>query len=1524
MNAAGFTGRRGRHTCVNGGRRWMHGWRAIAAVLVALVGVSHAQTNPCDLLMGGTYDAATGTCYLRYGNNKSVTLDVPEGIDTLDVYLQGGSGGGTFANMNHVLGGQGGRVRGRVGVTPGQQLHIVTGYIDWSSGGSGGGFAGCGGGGGGGRASGMFDGNRAHSNQALLVAGGGGGAAASNGCRHYFGTTGGHSFNNRTNISWSYLGSRGGSGQRGSDQYGADATNGGGTGGGGSPGGAGGSGGTSSSKSTIGRGGGSAYRDGRVADYAFSTRAQFKDVEDNAPMASIRYNAGVSATHVRRDPKTPSQHSNASHYTFEVTFSDEVQGVTTATFEATGDVTANIESVTGNGRAYTVTLARSAGEGTLGLRVTQDAQVTSTSTDLGLISTFDAGETYTVDVTPPTVIANDITLTPNLGTLAVGDTITVAWDPHNAGEAQPLKDVAFDLSAFGGPSQYAAGVKSGDWVAEYTIQAQAGIKTDTLPFALMATDQAGNQTQHAGEANLAIDAEPPKVDRAYLTNATPGRGTQGALLAGDTLTLEWHAGPNGNGNDDLDTVTVDLSDFGGASDAPMTKNGPVWTVRLDVQDDTVDLGDARYTLTATDTAGNATTHESDPTVLDTKPPVVTPANVNIAGASGSDDAGGAVFKVDDDLVIVWDGSGDGNTDIVNVNVDFSSFGGPRNVSASLSGGEWKATYALPPGTLDADDLSVTLRAQDDGGNVTRFETPTLSAYTIAPPQPASPTLDADSKTGPTEFATNNPNPTVAGKAEPGSTVQLFIKGQSKPIEPEIETDGTWSHTLSGLSDGTYELTTRTVSAGVGNASRASKPFVLTVDTQAPTADAIAAAEPASGLHDPEDAGHHLTNEPAQTLTGTAEPGGIITIDANGTKVDAPVNADGRWVAKLPEGALQEGSNPIKLRLTDAAGNGLTDAAGKSVWVPSIPIELDTIAPLLNIEPRVGGQSITAALANASEVRIGGPIQGVKPGAVVTIKVEQPADVATGTLRTTKASTLETQTVEAETTVQSDGTWSAVLDVSGLPDGNLRVTASVTDLAGNEAVSDVEILLKDTERPTVTLQDPGGVDGPFQVTIDFSEPVTGFTAEGITATRANVARVEGSGRSYTAFFTDVQLGGFITVAVNEAAADDLMGNPSAASETLRIQSGTVQGALDLHRDTVEALFTQGLQGDLERSLDRLKRAVERMHEPAPQGFVTTYACLQREVDGEDCQPTPWWASADVETEGRFTTDKTRMEGRASTHLPTRHRPEPTRLDVTYTLTQTPHQADDASFEASLAMLTTPSDSFAVAYQLGVDARTGSVAREGFTGTDGSLGVTATAILHGHLAPGIDVQTFTMLRRQRYAIQVSNPLLTVRGPTVGFTSAVGGRLTLNGTYRQADVGLQVGLLAARAWSSDAQLVGEAYGRTHSGLTVAVTNPWQAELNVRPTLNTPAVPSNAGQAEWNRSVQPAIACRLGHQPFTAADRCTVDVQVELSRTETFEAGRTTTTLTFGAGPAGGNITFGTRAVLDSLEPNFDRSAP
>ncbi|GAB1458663.1 hypothetical protein MASR2M50_04370 [Thauera sp.] len=73
-------------------------------------------------------------------------------------------------------------------------------------------------------------------------------------------------------------------------------------------------------------------------------------------------------------------------------------------------------------------------------------------------------------------------------------------------------------------------------------------------------------------------------------------------------------------------------------------------------------------------------------------------------------------------------------------------------------------------------------------------------------------------------------------------------------------------------------------------------------------------------------------------------------------------------------------------------------------------------------------------ANATTAPISGMATGIEPGRTVTLVVSD-ADPATPDVTVTA-------------TVNPDGSYSATADLSGLSDGPLSVTASVTDAAGN--------------------------------------------------------------------------------------------------------------------------------------------------------------------------------------------------------------------------------------------------------------------------------------------------------------------------------------------------------------------------------------------------------------------------------------------------------------------------------------------
>ncbi|MEM8600329.1 MAG: Ig-like domain-containing protein, partial [Bacteroidota bacterium] len=127
-----------------------------------------------------------------------------------------------------------------------------------------------------------------------------------------------------------------------------------------------------------------------------------------------------------------------------------------------------------------------------------------------------------------------------------------------------------------------------------------------------------------------------------------------------------------------------------------------------------------------------------------------------------------------------------------------------------------------------------------------------------------------------------------------------------------------------------------------------------------------------------------------------------------------------------------------------------------------------------------------------------------------------------------------------------------IDVSGLQDGTLTLSVTLTDPLGNEGDQATDTIEKDTVAPTVTIAtttpEPT-VESPFLITLTFSEAVTGFTEDDIDVTNGTLSDFDDSAAPvYTASVTPDDFGE-VTVAVNEGVATDDAGNGNAATEPL---------------------------------------------------------------------------------------------------------------------------------------------------------------------------------------------------------------------------------------------------------------------------------------------------------------------------------------------------------------------------------------
>ncbi|MEG4257184.1 DUF4347 domain-containing protein, partial [Microcoleus sp. Pol8_C2] len=141
-------------------------------------------------------------------------------------------------------------------------------------------------------------------------------------------------------------------------------------------------------------------------------------------------------------------------------------------------------------------------------------------------------------------------------------------------------------------------------------------------------------------------------------------------------------------------------------------------------------------------------------------------------------------------------------------------------------------------------------------------------------------IDTTAPTTPTITTSGSTKGTLAGTAEPNSTVNI-LQGTTALGTATADADGNWTFTpTTALADGTYAFTA-TAADAAGNVSEASTPVNLTIDATASSVPSITTAG--------------TTSDTTPTLAGTAEPNSTVNILQGTTALGtATADADGNW------------------------------------------------------------------------------------------------------------------------------------------------------------------------------------------------------------------------------------------------------------------------------------------------------------------------------------------------------------------------------------------------------------------------------------------------------------------------------------------------------------------------------------------------------------------------------------------------------------------------------------------------------
>ncbi|HCK9080039.1 TPA: BapA prefix-like domain-containing protein [Salmonella enterica subsp. enterica serovar Typhi] len=671
--------------------------------------------------------------------------------------------------------------------------------------------------------------------------------------------------------------------------------------------------------------------------------------------------------------------------------------------------------------------------------------ITVTETDIaGNISPPSASVTFTLDTTAP---ANPVITFAEDNVGEVQDTIVSgATTDDNTPVIHGTGDIGSVITLYNGSS--VVGVVTVDETGTWTLPVTSALPDGVYTLTAIAADAAGNSSGVSNSFTFTVDTVPlqPPVVNEILDDVAPVTGplTDGAFTNDRTLTING-SGENGS--------TVTIYDNGVAiGTAPVTDG--VWTFN------TSELSEASHALTfsATDDAGN-TTAQTQPitiTVDITAPPAPTIQTVA--------DDGTRVAGLADPYATVEIHHADGTL-----------------VGSAVANGTGEFVVTLSPAQTDGGTLTaIAIDRAGNNGPATNFPAsdsglPAVPAITAIEDDVGS--IQGNIAAG---GATDDTMPTLRGTTDIGSTVEVFIDGDSAGFAT-VDASGNWIFEIATpLSESTHYFTVQATNAnGPGGLSA---PVGITVDLSAPAQPVITSAtDDVPGMTGTLDNGA-LTNDSRPTLNGTGEAGATIRILDNGVEIgSATVDQSGNW-RFTPNTPLESNAHIFTAVATDPAGNSgqLSDGFTLNIdaQAPDVPVITSVIddnnQPTVPVLPGQSTDDRQPILNGTGE-----------PGATITI--------------------FDNGTPLGTAQVGENGSWTFPVP-RNLSEGSHNLTVSATDPAGNtSAVSAPWTIVVDITPPAIpvltsVVDDQPGITGNLvsgQLTNDATPTLNGRGEAGAT-------------------------------------------------------------------------------------------------------------------------------------------------------------------------------------------------------------------------------------------------------------------------------------------------------------------------------------------------------------------------------------------------------------------------------------------
>ncbi|HAS1193825.1 TPA: Ig-like domain-containing protein [Enterobacter hormaechei] len=678
------------------------------------------------------------------------------------------------------------------------------------------------------------------------------------------------------------------------------------------------------------------------------------------------------------------------------------------TGSVTGAAAGDVVTVTINNKDYTATLDTS-GRWSVGVPAADvsalaagDYTITAALTDKAGNSNSTTHEVE-VNLTAPVLTIDTVSGDDVINSSEKTQDLTIT------GTASGLAAGAVVTVMLNGKAYSATVDTNGQWTTTVPASEVGQLGEALYTVSASATDSVGNSSSTSHPVN--VESVLPGV----IINTVAGDDVINAaeLATGQTISGTVVNAEAGN------TVTVSV---GGHSYTATVQDNLTWSVSVpDSVLTALGNGDLTVTASVTNGAGNSGSGERDITI-----------DANLPGLRVDTVAGDDVINsIEHGQNLIITGSSDGLTAGTALTVTVNGKTYPATV---LADGTWSA--AIPSADVSAwpeGTVKISVTGDSAAGNpITISHDVTVDLATVAISINA---LATDDVINAAEKGADLVLSGVTTNVEAGQTVTISLNGRI--YTTTVDDSGNWTYTvpsadLAGLKDGDASVQVSVTNVN-GNSASAGREY--SVDATAPsvtintiaTDDILNATEAQSDL--------------AISGTSTAEAGQTLTVSLNGKDYTTTVSANGSWTLNVPAAdlaGLTDGSVTVTASVSDKAGNPAS---------VDHTLTVDVTVPAVTIHTVAGDDVINVAEHNQAQI-VSGSATGAAAGDTVTVTIGGQSYT---------------------TVLDAAGNWSVGVPanvISGLSDGSVTVTASVTDAAGNTG-SGTHNVTVDTGLPSVS-------------------------------------------------------------------------------------------------------------------------------------------------------------------------------------------------------------------------------------------------------------------------------------------------------------------------------------------------------------------------------------------------------------------------------------------------------------------------